>query len=168
MAALEHDRALNAAMRIPVVSRTLFGGAGQHAERRRSGSSQWPSAPGRLAAALLAADLRPAVLVEVLAEHHVVRDHEPVDPGPVVALRGGVHRRPVVGVSAANAYQRGGELRRGRWHDEFGHDRDGPRSRSAVEVSDARDAEQVHRPRNVGPKPLEDPVHTPLAAAPSA
>ena len=64
-----------------------LGGAGEHGER---GQRLEPVAvgTGRLAAALLAADLGSSVLVEVLAEHDVVRDHEPVDAGPVVAPRG--------------------------------------------------------------------------------
>ena len=50
------------------------------------GSSQWPSGPVGWRAAGLPADLGAPVGVQVLAEHDVVGNGQPVDAGPVERL----------------------------------------------------------------------------------
>ena len=82
----------SAASRMPVARRTRSVDSRDHAQGRHR-LEPVPVGTGRLPPAALPADARVAVGVELLAEHDVVRDDEPVDADAVVEPRGLEHRR---------------------------------------------------------------------------
>ena len=117
--------------------------AGQHRQRGH-GFEPVAVGAGGLDAALGAAHLGPPVGLEVLAEHHVVRDEEPVDPGPVEQAGPLEQRLPAAGILGPERPHADRELR-------FGHDREPPTGDPApvsVQTSDrpACSFEQSERP----------------------
>ncbi len=74
------------------------------------GSSQCPSGPVGWRPPRVP-DLGPSVFVELLSEHDVIGDDEPVDADAVVEARGVEHHRPALRRIGRERDERGRELR---------------------------------------------------------